>query len=141
MGTQRELHYQIARFCLWEDIQRDHYRYKIAPAAIRRAKTQHISTEQIRKLFEKYTKKPVPKNIFTALTRWNKKQSQIKLEKKFIIRVSSSGILDLIEKSSIKQYIRERVNATTAIVAPNDIHRLEDALIEMGYFAEILREV
>ena len=140
-NTQRELHYQIARFCVWEEIQRKHYRYKISPVAIRRAKTQHISTGQIKTLFQKYAKKPIPKNILVALNRWDKKQSQIQLGKHILIRVVSSDILDQIEKSSAKRYIRERINATTAVTTPKDIHRLEDALIEMGYFAEISHEV
>jgi len=140
INTQRELHYQIARFCVWKEIQRKHYRYKISPAAIRRAKTQHISTGQIKTLFQKYAKKPIPRNILTALNRWDKKQSQIHLEKLILIRVVSPDILDQIEKSPAKRYISERINATTAVTTPKDINRLEDALIEIGYFADISHE-
>ena len=140
-NIQRELHYQIARFCVWEEIQRKHYRYKISPAAIRRAKTQHISIDQIKILLQKYAKKPIPRNILAALDRWDKKQSQINLEKHILLRVVSPGILDQIEKSSAKRFISERINATTAVITPNDIQRLEDALIEMGYFTDIVNEV
>jgi len=141
VNTQRELHYQIARFCVWEEIQRKHYKYKISPTAIRRAKTQHISTDQIKMLFQKYAKKPIPRNILVALNRWDKKQSQIHLGKHILIRVASPDILDQIEKSSAKRFISERINATTAVTTPNDIHRLEDALIEMGYFTDLSHEV
>jgi hypothetical protein len=141
VNTQRELHYQIARFCVWEEIQRKHYKYKISPTAIRRAKTQHISTDQIKMLFQKYAKKPIPRNILVALNRWDKKQSQIHLGKHILIRVASPDILDQIEKSSAKRFISERINATTAFTTPNDIHRLEDALIEMGYFTDLSHEV
>jgi len=141
INTQRELHYQIARFCVWEEIQRKHYRYKISPTAIRRAKTQHISTGQIKMLFQKYAKKPIPGNILVALDRWDKKPSQINLRKQILIQVVSPDILDQIEKTSVKRYISERINSTTAVTTPNDIHRLEDALIEMGYFADISPEV
>jgi hypothetical protein len=141
VDAKRELHYQIARFCVWEEIQRDHYRYKISPTAIRRAKTQDISTGQIKILFQKYAKKPIPRNILLALDRWNKKQSQINIGEHILLRVVSPDILDKIEKSSAKRYISERVNTTTAVTTPNDIRRLEDALIEMGYFTDILRGV
>jgi hypothetical protein len=141
VNIQRELHYQIARFCVWEKIQRKHYHYKISPIAIRRAKTQHISTSQIKMLFQKYAIKPIPRNIMVALDRWDKKQSQINLGKHILIQVVSPDILDQIEKSTAKRYISKRINATTAVTTPNDIHRLEDALIEMGYFPDISHEV
>ena len=140
-NTQRELHYQIARFCVWVKIQPKHYRYKISQTAIRRAKIQHISTGQIKMLFKKSAKKPIPRNILVALDRWDKKQSQINLEKHILIRVVSPDILDQIEKSSAKRYIRGRLNETTAVTTPNDIRRLEEVLIEMGYFADISHEV
>jgi len=141
VNTQRELHYQIARFCVWEEIHHNHYQYKISPPAIRRAITQNISTGQIKKLFKKYAKKPVPRNILEALDRWGKNQSQIKLGKYILIRVVSPDILDQIEKSSAKRYLCERINTTIAVISPNDIHSLEDALIEMGYFADTFHEV
>ena len=141
VNAQRELHYQIARFCVWVEIQRKYYRYKISPTAIRRAKIQHISTDQIKMLFKKYAKKPIPRNILVALNRWDKKQSRIHLGNHILIRVASPDILDQIEKSSAKQYISERISATTAVTTPNDIQRLENALIEMGYFTDISHEV
>ena len=139
--TQRELHYQIARFCVWEETQHKHYRYRISPTAIKRAVTQHISIDQIKILFQKYAVKPIPGNILTALDRWSKNQSQISLERQIIVQVDSPDILDQIEKSPVKRYISERINATTAITSPKNIRRLENALMEMGYFAEILQEV
>ena len=141
INTQRELHYQIARFCVWEETQRKHYRYRISLNALRRAKTQHISIGQIKILFKKNAKKPIPRNILAALDRWDKNQSQIHLEKLIFIQVDSPDILDQIEKSPAKRYLSERINATIATTSPNNIHRLEDALMEMGYFAEILLEV
>ena len=92
-------------------------------------------------LFKKSAKKPIPRNILVALDRWDKKQSQINLEKHILIRVVSPDILDQIEKSSAKRYIRGRLNETTAVTTPNDIRRLEEVLIEMGYFADISHEV
>jgi len=141
INSQRELHYQIARFCVWEETQRKHYRYRVSLTALRRAEAQRISISQIKILFKKYAKKPIPRNILAALDRWNKDQSQIRLEKQIIIQVDSPDILDQIEKSPGKRYISERINATTAIISPNNLYRLEDTLMEMGYFAEILQEV
>jgi len=141
INTQRELRYQIARFCIWEKAQHKHYRYKISPTAVKRAETQQISIGQIKILFQKYAKKPIPRNIIAALNRWDKNQSQISLERQIIIQVDSPDILDQIEKSPAKRYIIERINATSAVTSPTNIHRLENALMEMGYFAEISQEV
>jgi len=141
IDTQRELRYQIARFCIWEEAQHKHYRYKISPTAVKRAEAQQISIGQIKILFQKYAKKPIPRNIIAALNRWDKNQSQISLERQIIIQVDSPDILDQIEKSPAKRYIIERINATSAVTSPNNIHRLENALMEMGYFAEISQEV
>ncbi|MDO9547065.1 MAG: helicase-associated domain-containing protein [Pelolinea sp.] len=140
-NTQREIRYQIARFCVWEKKNPNHYRFKISSSAIRRADAQKITVNQIKTLFEKYGKKPVPKNLFIALDRWNKGQLQIELKDQILIRVDSAEILDKIQKSPAKQYIIERLNPTTAIVSSDNLNRLEDAIIKLGYFADIWHEV
>jgi hypothetical protein len=92
-------------------------------------------------LVEKFGRKPVPKNITTAIDRWNKHQSQIEVKKQILICVDSAEILDKVQKSPAKQYIIERLNPTTAIVSSDNLHRLENALSKLGYFADIWHEV
>lgn len=140
-NIQREIRYQIARFCDWGEKIPNYYRYKITSIAIKRAEAQNITVNQIRTLIEKYGRKPVPKNITIALDRWNKHQSQIKVKKQILIHVNSAEILDKVQNSPAKQYIIERLNPTTAIVSSDNLHRLEDALIELGFFADIWHEV
>ena len=140
-NTQREIRYQIARFCVWREKLPNHYRYMLSSTAIKRAAAQNISAAQIKTLVEKYGRKPIPKNIPTAIDRWNKHQSQIQVKEQILLRVDSAEILDKVQKSPAKQYIIERLNPTTAIVSSDNLHRLEDVLVKLGFFADIWHEV
>ena len=138
---QREIRYQIARFCIWENSQANHYRYKLSSTAIERAAAQNISINQVKTIIEKYGKKPIPKNILAAIENWNKDQPQISIKPHVMIRVDSEKIMEKIIASAANQYITERLNPTTAIVASNQIRQLEDTLVKMGIFPEIWHEV
>ncbi|MCD6356653.1 MAG: helicase-associated domain-containing protein [Anaerolineaceae bacterium] len=141
VNSQQEIRYQIARFCKWVDIQKRYYRYKIDSEAIQKARDQHISPSQIKSLLMSHAKKPIPTNIFTAIDRWGKKDNHLSIEKHTLFKVSSKKILDQIENSPAKRYLIERINRTTAIILSKDTERFKDALIELGYFADISQEV
>jgi len=140
-NTQREIRYQIARFCVWGKKLANHYRYKISSTAIKRAEAQNLNENQIKTLVEKHGKKPVPKNIIVAIDRWKKHQTQVEVKDQIIIHTASAGILDQVQKSTAKQYIIERLNPTTAIISSKNLHRFEDALTKLGYFPEIGQDV
>jgi hypothetical protein len=139
--TQREIIYQIARFCKWEERQLELYKFRISPLAIQRAKAQNITTKQIQALFQKYVKKPAPMNIIDALGRWDKNRSNIKIERYALIRVASSTLLDHIVNSNSKRFICERLNGSTALIRIKDLQRFSDAVLELGYFIDISEEV
>jgi hypothetical protein len=139
--TQREIRYQIARFCIWIDKLPEYYRYQLNAKAFKRAASQNLSPDQIKTLVEKYGKTPIPTNILTAIDRWRNQQTEIEIQSQTLIQTASAETLDAIQNSSVDKYILERLNATTAIVSSKNLHRLEEALIEMGYFSEISPDV
>jgi hypothetical protein len=139
--TQREIRYQIARYCVWVDKLPDFYRYKLCAKAFRRANAQNLTPDQIKTLIEKYGKKPIPSNILTAIDRWQKQQTQIEIKDQKLIHTASAEILDAIHNSPADKYMIERLNDTAAIVSAKNLHRLEEELVKMGYFSEICPDV
>jgi hypothetical protein len=139
--TQREIRYQIARFCVWVNKLQKFYRYKICANAFKRADAQNLTPAQIKTLVEKYGKKPIPSNIITAIVRWKKQQAQIKVKDQTLIHTASAEILDAIQNSPADKYVIERLNETAAIISSKNLHRLEKALIHLGYFSDIYQDV
>jgi len=139
--TQREIRYQVARFCEWGEKLPKFYRYKISATAIRRAEAQNLTISQIKILIEKYGKKPIPHNILTAIGRWSQQESQIEIKHEVLIHTASAEILDAIQNSPAKEYVIEKLNATTAIISSKNLHRLDEELIRLGYFSGIWHDV
>jgi len=140
-GTQRGLLYQIARFCEWKENKGKTTHFLLGSSSLERAKSQAISTGQIKNLILSHAKKPIPENILKAIERWETKNSTIIIEPQMLLRVPTKEILDRLIDSRAKQYIIEQLNDTHAIVRVKDIHRLRETLIEMGYFSGSIGEV
>jgi hypothetical protein len=136
----REMLYQIARFCTWNGKNEKFFRFRISPTAMRRAESQKINALQIQGILKKYGQEPIPSNVFIALDRWKKAGVEIQIEDVVIVRFNSAETLDQIASSGLKKILMERLNATTISIARKDIHLLENMLAEAGYLADNLTQ-
>jgi len=137
-NAQREMLYQIARFCEWTGKNEKYYKFRINPLAIRRAQTQGINPAQIKMILKKYGRPPIPDNIFKAIDRWGKGGSKIMIQNHMIVRFAKASTVEKINTLPMKKYIVELLNPTTIIINEQDITRFENALIEQGLFVDIV---
>jgi len=138
--AEREMLYHFARFCIWDGKNEKFYKFRMTPTAIRRSEKQDIKIPQIMTILSKYGQDPIPSNIFSALSRWEKSGTMVRIEDQVIVRFKDENILKELTNSSTKKFKIEELNAVTAIIQKRDIHKLENALSEAGYLVENLSQ-
>ena len=134
----RDIRYQIARFCEWGSQKGNRYEYRITPESLKRMNGQGLTISQFTSLLQKYARKPLPEHILTALKRWEKDSLEVKISRQVLIRVNSAKIMDSLLVSPAKAYILERLNPECALVDSKGVPFIQAALLEMGYFVEIV---
>ena len=136
----REMLYQIARFCSWNGKNEKFFHFRITPTAMRRAESQKINTLQVQGILKKYGQEPIPSNVFMALDRWKKSGVEVQIEDVIIVRFNSAEILDQLASSGLKKIQMERMNRTTITIPKKNIQLLENLLTEAGYLADNLTQ-
>jgi hypothetical protein len=136
----RDIRYQVARFCNWAGQKGNHYFLHITPDSLQRATAQGLKVQQFLTLLLKYGRKPLPANLLTAVENWDRAGIEAQISPVVLLRVKNPIILDLLTGSPAKNYIRERLGNDSALVDHRGIPAIRTALIELGYFAEIIQE-
>ncbi|MFC1998001.1 helicase-associated domain-containing protein, partial [Chloroflexota bacterium] len=129
----RAARYQIARFCQWESPTSHEYRYRLTPASLidQGLKIQHLQT-----LLARHAQN-VPPNIVKALTRWDQRGTEARLQTAQILRLGSPELLKALRNSRAARYLGEPLGPTTVIVKPGAGEKVLEALTEMGHLGEI----
>lgn len=140
-GFPLDARYQIARFSEWKAPRKGRYCYQISHPALKNALAQGLQVHQLLALIQKYGRKPLPPNIPAALERWKQHELEAVFERPVLLRVRSAAILDQLLASNAKTHIFTRLNETTAVVKPEAVGPLRQALLEMGILADARLEV
>ncbi len=134
----REQLYQFARFFTWIGKNEKFYQFRLSPVAIERARAQGMDPAQLKTIINKFGQKPIPTNTFSAIDRWQKNGSEIRIEDQVILRVKDNTILEQLATVINKKMVMEKLNKTTIIINRKDIRRFENIMQEMGYLVENL---
>jgi hypothetical protein len=135
----RTVRYQLARFCAWEIGNVHEYRYRLTPLSLSRAREAGLRVSHLVSLLRRYTES-LPPNILTALDRWEKMGTQIKMQSAMILRVNAPQILDSLRESRAARYLGDPLSSTAIIVKGGTEEKVLAALVEMGYFGEFTPE-
>jgi len=113
--------------------------YRLTPTSLERARRQGLSVARVLEFLSRVTSAPVPRFVEAALTRWDTRGVEARLEQAVLLRLSSEGLMAEIKSSPRTQrFIQEQVGPATALVRQRDWHRLIAALGEMGLLPEIV---
>jgi hypothetical protein len=135
----RAVRYQLARFCLWEDQNPNEYRYRLVPSSLARARDGGLRVSHLISLLRRYAD-AVPPNIITALDRWVKHGTEARLQGVTVLRLASPQVLKTLRTSRAARFLGDPLGPTTIIVKSGAGEKVLAALVEMGYFGEILRD-
>jgi hypothetical protein len=135
-GVPHRTRYQIARFCRWEPIKVESYRYLITPNSLIRAEDQGLRVAHLLSLLENHAE-AIPPNILSALSRWDKQGDQARIGTGTVLRLGSPKILKALKETRADRFILEQLGPTTVLIRAGSEEKISQALVEMGYFVKI----
>lgn len=133
----RAVRYQLARFCLWEGENIYEYRYRLSSSSLSKAMESGLKVSHLISLLQRYSDS-IPPNILTALDRWEKHGTEVRLQEVTILRLGSPEILQALRISHAARYLGDPLGPTTVIIKPGAGEKVLAIMAEMGYFGEVV---
>lgn len=113
--------------------------YRLTPASLDRARQQGISVARVLEFLEQATNASVPRSIEAALTRWDARGAEARLERVIVLRLASEELMAQVMASTpSRRLIREQIGPTVALVPEKDWPRLIAALGDMGLVPDVI---
>jgi hypothetical protein len=113
--------------------------YRLAPASLDRARQQGISVTRMLEFLQQVINAPVPRSIEAALTRWDARGAEARLERAVVLRLASEELMAQVMASpTARRLIREQVGPTAALVQEKDWPRLVAVLGDMGLMPDVV---
>ncbi len=134
---QRAIRYHLSRFCEWDGMVRENYRYKITTSSLLKAQSLGLEVDQLLKLLQKYSSSRISKNIVKAIKRWDQKGVEATISPHLILRVHNPEILKDLKSSKAARFLGDTLSPTSVIVNAGAWEKVQEALGEIGYLAEI----
>jgi len=143
--ARRYERFQLARVAAWVRTPVLHspfsilFIYRLTPNSLERARQQGIPVARVLEFLGRTTNVPVPRPVEAALTRWEARGSEARLERGVLLRLSSEGLMAQVATSPrTRHLIREQIGPTAALVREQDWPRLVAALGEMGLLPDVI---
>lgn len=133
----RALRYLVARFCEWEAIKRDTYRYRIRARSLEAARDQGIEVRQLLGLLKTSSATPLPPNLLQALQRWQQHGSQARLGRMLVLRFSSAAAMKALRASRAARYLGQPLGPNAVEVKAGAGRNVLAVLMELGYLGEL----
>jgi hypothetical protein len=134
----RVVHYQVSRFCEWEEPKDDIYRYRISTNSLAKAKEQGLKVEHLLALLSKHSDAGIPPTLIKALKRWEINGTEARVQTQVILKVSRPEVLEEMRKSRAAKFLGEVLSPTTVIVKSGAIQKVMEALAELGLLTEVI---
>jgi len=113
--------------------------YRLTPTSLERARRQGIPVARVLEFLRRTTGAPVPRSVEAALTRWETRGVEARLERAVLLRLSSEGLMAQVTSSPrTRRFIHERIGPRAALVRERDWPRLIAALGEMGLLPDVI---
>jgi hypothetical protein len=135
----RTVRYQISRFCVWEEEKSQEYRYRLSPSSLARAQESGLSINHLLSLLRHHAG-TIPPNIITALDRWDKNGTQVRVQNVTILRLGSPQILQTLRESRAARFLGDPLGPATIMIKPGSGEKVLAILSEMGYFGEVVSD-
>lgn len=135
---QRYERFQLARVSRWERTGAP-FVYRLTPSSLKRARRQGISAERVLEFLTEVTEQPVPQYVEAAVTRWEARGAEARLEQAVILQLADEDLMNEVSSSPhTRCFIRKRVGSRVALVKAHDWPRLVAALGQMGLLSDIV---
>jgi len=139
-NCQRTIRYHLSRFCEWEGMVRDNYRYRITTGSLQSAQDQGLEVDQLLKLLQKHSASRLSANVIKAIKSWDKQGIEASIGQHLILIVHDPEILKELKRSKAARFLGDSLSPTAAIVNPGAWSKVQEALGELGVLTEIKLE-
>ena len=143
--ARRYERFQLSRVAAWVRTPILHspfsilFVYRLTPTSLERARQQGIPVARVLEFLSRTTNAPVLRSVETALTRWEARGPEARLERVVLLRLSNEGLMaQVISSPRARHLIHERVGPAAALVRERDWLRLVTALGEMGLLPDVI---
>jgi len=131
----RTVRYQLARFCIWHRADQAAYDFLITPVSLRRAREQGLKISHLLSLLNHHAK-AVPPSLSRALTRWEERESEARIEKVSVLRLRSPDMMKALRDSRAARFLAEPLGPTAITIKSGAEQKVLEVLAELGYLAE-----
>lgn len=115
------------------------FAYRLTPTSLEHARRQGIPVARVLEFLSRATNTPVPRSVEAALTRWEARGAEARLERTVLLRLSSEELMaQVITSPPTRRLIHEQIGPTAALVRERDWPQLVPALGEMGLLPDII---
>ena len=129
--------FQLARVADWVR-SGDPFVYRLTPGSLERARQQGIPVARVLEFLGQVSNAPVPRFLEAALSRWEARGAEARLEQMVVLHLSSEELMAQVTSSPrTRHLIGEQVGPTTAVVRTPDWPRLVAALGELGLLPDV----
>ena len=150
--ARRYEHFQLARVADWVRSPILHspssilhppssilFVYRLTPTSLERARQQGIPVARVLEFLGRATGAPVPRPVEAALTRWETRGAEARLERVVLLRLSNEKLMVQVVASPLTRHlIREQIGPAAALVRDQDWPRLVTALGKMGLLPDVI---
>jgi hypothetical protein len=113
--------------------------YRLTPTSLDRARQQGIPVARVLEFLEQAINAAVPRPIEAALTRWDVRGAEARLERVVVLRLASEELMaQAIASPPARRLIREQIGPTAALVQEKDWPRLVAALGDIGLVSDVV---
>ncbi len=133
----RTIRYHLSRFCEWEGMSQDNFRYRITTESLQNSQNLGLEVDQLLKLLQKHSVNRLSKNIIKAIKRWDKQGVEASIGQHLILRVHDPAILQELKASKSARFLGDSLSPTSVIVNPGAWEKVQEALGEIGYLLKI----
>lgn len=132
----RVVRYQVSRFCEWEPMKDEVYRYRISTSSLSKAREQGLKVEHLLVLLSRHADAGIPPSLVKALKRWETNGTEARLQTQVILKVSRPEVLEEMRKSKAAKFLGEVLSPTTVVVKGGAVQKVMEALMELGIVGE-----
>jgi hypothetical protein len=132
----RSVRYQAARFCQWQPVDHNVYRYRITSASLEQANGAGLRASHLLALLRRYAPQ-VPPSLARALERWEERGCEARLDRLVVLRVRNPEILQAMQKTRVARFLGEPLGPAAVVVKTGAAEKIVAALAELGYLSEV----
>lgn len=138
LTAKRYHRFQVARISEAQPAARGRpFRYQITPRALDEARQQGIQSERLIDFLTQASEKTLPKSVQRAISRWDERGVEGKLESVVVLRVSDEKILETLRNNPrTRDFIGESLGDLAVVVKPGMWEELRAATTQLGLLLE-----